>query len=249
MDDGLVPISAQYATGADAVYYGEHGHSDFGDDPSVTVAVADQILKYVFGGTIDTSVEHSGGVFEHHAGLLPFTYRWNDRLGENVGASGVISHTNGSLFRWQTWRDLAGTCSPDHLASSYRASITSFPLFTRLGATGWVKPGDPSYCALAIESVAAPKSRVVVRWKIVEYRPLAEGIKRDHYEIKVIEGTPVVGITSASWLTDEPRDVRIGSNSQAEGPFRWFTAEFRVYFQRNVERNVIDEIPSHPANP
>lgn len=249
MDDGLVPISAQYATGADAVYYGEHGHSDFGDDPSVTVAVADQILKYVFGGTIATSVEYSRGVFEHHAGLLPFTYRWNDSLGENVGASGVISHTNGSLFKWQTWQDLVGTCSPGNRASSYRASITSFPLFTRLGRTGWANAGDPTDCALSIESRAAPKSHVVVRWKIIEYRPLAEGLKRDHYEISVTEGTPVVGITNAFWLTGELGDVRIGASSQAEGPFRWFKGEFKVYFQQNVERNVIDEIPLYPANP
>ena len=82
MDDGLVPISAQYAAGADAVYYGEHGHSDFSDYADLTAAVADQVLRYIFGGTIATSAMDSVGTFEHHAGFLPFTYRWNDRLGE-----------------------------------------------------------------------------------------------------------------------------------------------------------------------
>ncbi len=244
MDDGLVPISAQYAPGADSVYYGEHGHSDFSDQPDVTGYVADKILTYVFGGQIAISAEEGGGTFEHHAGFLPFTYRWSDRLGETIGGSGVFSHTNDSLLRWQSWNDVVGACSPGSRPSRYQTSVTSFPFLTRLTRRSWANPKDPSDCAIEIGSKAAPKTRITVRWKIIEYRPLPDGAKRDHYEIKVVEGTPVVGIIAASWISADSSDVRINASSQAEGPFRWFKAEYRVFSQKPVDRNIIDRLPN-----
>jgi hypothetical protein len=247
MDDGLVPISAQYSAGADAVYYGDHGHSDFSDYPDVTVIIADQVLRYIFGGTIATSTPDSGGTFEHHAGFLPFTYRWNDRLGETIGASGIISHTNGSLFSWETWAEIVGACSPGSLPASFHVNLTSIPLLTRLGQAGWASPADPTNCGLNIVTRAAPKSQVTVKWKILEHKPLPQGVSRDHYEITVTAGTPVVGITSASWLTDNLTDVRLNARSQAEGPFRWFKAEFRVFYQQPVQRKLIDDIAFQSA--
>ncbi len=244
MDDGLVPISAQYAPGADTVYYGEHGHSDFSDHPDITGYVADKILTYVFGGQIAISAEDGSGTFEHHAGFLPFTYRWSDRLGETVGGSGVFSHTNDSLLRWQSWNDVVGACSPGSRPSRYQISLTSFPFLTRLTRQSWANPKDTSDCSIEIGSKAAPKTRVKAKWKIIEYRPLPNGAKRDHYEIKVVEGTPVVGIIAASWISADPGDARIASSSRAEGPFRWFRAEYRVFSQKTVDRNIIDQIPA-----
>ena len=50
MDDEIVPISAQYADGADVVYYGEYAHGDFSKLADVSNYMADQILRYIFGG-------------------------------------------------------------------------------------------------------------------------------------------------------------------------------------------------------
>ena len=139
---------------------------------------------------------------------------------------------------------MVGACSPGSRPSRYQISVSSFPFLTRLTLHKWANPTDPADCSVEIGSRAAPKTRVTVKWKIIEDRPLPAGTKRDHYEIKVVEGTPVVGITAASWMNDDTGDVRISSNSRAEGPFRWFKAEYRVFSQKTVDRKVIDQIPA-----
>ena len=52
MDDQIVPISCQYAESR-CSYYGEYAHSDFKIMKEVTANLADQILRYVFGGIMD----------------------------------------------------------------------------------------------------------------------------------------------------------------------------------------------------
>jgi len=69
------------------------------------------------------------------------------------------------------------------------------------------------------------------------------GFRRDHYEVEIITGTPLTKITDVSWVTDEPRDVRIRIWSEADRPFRWFKAEWRVYSKESRQRRIIDEIP------
>ncbi|HCP60244.1 MAG TPA: hypothetical protein DIT43_01515, partial [Dehalococcoidia bacterium] len=71
MDDSIVPLSAQYSDGADVIYYGEHGHSDFTTSDEVAGFIADQILRYLFGGHVEYTVFTKGGTFEHKAGWLP----------------------------------------------------------------------------------------------------------------------------------------------------------------------------------
>jgi hypothetical protein len=73
---------------------------------------------------------------------------------------------------------------------------------------------------------------------------LAEGKKRDHYEIEITAGTPLAEINQASWLNDNPRDLRVAVSSRAERPFRWYQAKWRVYYQESRVRNIIDEIPA-----
>jgi hypothetical protein len=73
---------------------------------------------------------------------------------------------------------------------------------------------------------------------------LAEGTKRDHYEIEITAGTPMAEINQASWMNDNPRDMRVQVASRVERPFRWYDAKWRVYYQESRQRDVIDEIPA-----
>ncbi len=243
MDDGLVPISAQYATGADVVYYGEHGHSDFGINSGDAEVVADYILRYIFGGDIKTSAPISDGLFEHHAGWLPVTYHWNDRLGESSIVMGTLSHTNTSLIKWQEWEDVVWGYSAGTVGGTYKVRLTSFPLLSQISQTYWLNPEDPTDGRLFIKTRAAPGTKVSLQWRVYRYKPLPPEIIRDHYEIKVIDGTSLVGINDASWLSENTTDMRIHVKSQAEGPFHWFKAEFLVFYQQTVTRKLIDDIP------
>lgn len=243
MDDGLVPISAQYAAGADVVYYGEHGHSDFGNFTRDAEVVAGTILRYIFGGEIKTSAPISDGRFEHYAGWLPVKYYWNDRLGETSIIAGTISHTNTSLVKWQEWEDIAWGYSAGTVAGTFDVRLTSFPLLSGISQARWLNPEDPADSQLYIKTRAAPGAKVSLQWMVHKYKPLPPEIVRDHYEIKVVDGTSLVGITRASWLTDNTTDIRISAESQGEGPFHWFKAEYKVFYQQTVMRNVIDVIP------
>ncbi|HKJ89052.1 MAG TPA: hypothetical protein VKA48_11140, partial [Gammaproteobacteria bacterium] len=70
---------------------------------------------------------------------------------------------------------------------------------------------------------------------------LAEG-QRDHYEVEIDTGTPLTTIRYVSWLSSDPGDLRLKINSEAERPFRWFRAEWRVYAKEARYRQIIDHI-------
>ena len=76
MDDSAIPISAQYSEAADVFHYGQHGHSDFSESEVVAAIMAEQILDYIFGGTIECSVFVRSGTFGHKANWLPGTDSW-----------------------------------------------------------------------------------------------------------------------------------------------------------------------------
>jgi pimeloyl-ACP methyl ester carboxylesterase len=247
MDDGLVPISAQYSEDCDAVYYGEWGHDDLSKRPEVAGYIADQVLLYLFGGTIESPVLAKSGVFEHHAGWFPVKYHWKDELGEIPGASGVISHTNSSFFKWQEWEDIVGESSAGSLRSNYEVrSVGSLPLLTSIKETRWLDSDNPTDLKLYVKTRAAPRRSVQVQWNILQNDLLPSETKRDHYEIKIIDGTSLSGIPRALWVTDNVSDTRLQVWSQAEGPFRWYKAEWKVYSQESRSRKVIDEIPVRP---
>jgi pimeloyl-ACP methyl ester carboxylesterase len=249
MDDGIVPISAQYSEEADVVYYGQHGHSDFGESEAVAISMAEQILGYIFGSTIDCSVLVRSSTFEHKANWLPGTEHWDDTVGSVLVDSGRLEHFNDSYFWWQEWQDVVGECPEESQHSNYRVSaVDSFLFFSGVSDAGWFSSDDSGDCRLYIRSWTAPRNTVRVDWKVYRLGLLPEGVERARYEVEIITGTPLTSIDYVSWLTDDPRDLRLRVMSQAESPFRWFEVEWRVYAQEVRERQIIDELFLDPIS-
>jgi pimeloyl-ACP methyl ester carboxylesterase len=250
MDDGAIPISAQYSDGADVVYYGEHGHSDFGILPEVADFMAEEILQYIFGGSIECSVFAKGGNFGHKAqGLLGTDY-WQDVVGDVLGRSGRLWHWNQSYTEWQEWEDVVEYYPPTHendKRSRYQVSLVrSSMIYTGIEELRWLEPDNPEDCRVYLRTKAAPRSYIQVDWSIYRQGLLPVGTERDRYEVRIVGGTPLTGIGRVSWASDEPRDLRLEIWSNAESPFRWFEAEWRVYSKEVRQRKIIDEIPALP---
>jgi pimeloyl-ACP methyl ester carboxylesterase len=244
MDDSTIPISAQYTDEADVVYYGQHGHGDFEESKVIAGFMAEQILDYIFGGTIECSVFVRSGTFEHKANWLPGTDYWDDTLGSILVDRGRLEHFNESFFWWQEWQDVVGESPEGSLRSSFKVSAVSpYIFFSGLSDSRWFASDDSGDFRLYIRSWAAPRNHVRVDWKIYRQGVLPEGVERDHYEVEIFTGTPLTSIRYVSWLTDDPRDLRLQVMSQAESPFRWFRAEWRVYAKEARERKIIDELP------
>jgi len=244
MDDGIVPLSAQHSDGADVIYYGEYGHGDFTVLDEVAELITDQILRYLFGGRIECSVFAGSGTFEHKATWLPGTDYWEDVVGEVLASSGRLWHMNESYIKWQEWEDVVGEYLPEGKRSSYQISLAeSFLFFTSIEESHWLSPDNPEDSRLYLRTIAAPRHCVQVDWGIHRQGLLPLGIKRDHYEVEIATGTLLTNITRISWLTDNPRDLRLRIWSQAESPFRWFKAEWRIYSKESRQIRVIDEIP------
>ena len=243
VDDGAIPLSAQYSDGADVIYYGEYGHSDFADLDKVAEFMADQILRYLFGGQIECSVLAKSGTFAHQADWLLGTDYWEDVVGEVLASRGRLRHMNESYIKWQEWEDMVGECPSGGKRSSYQVSRVSFPFLTSIKESRWVNPDKAEDCRLYLRTRAAPRNRVQVDWSTYRWGLLPRGIERDHYEVEIVTGTPFTQIREVSWATDDSRDVRLRIWSEAESPFRWFRAEWRVYSKESRQRKVIDEIP------
>jgi pimeloyl-ACP methyl ester carboxylesterase len=244
MDDGIIPISAQYADGADVIYYGEHSHSDVAQVDEVAEFIAGQILRYIFGGNIECSVFARSGSFEHKANWLLGKDYWEDIAGEIPANSGKVEHKNESYTKWQEWEDVVGERTLGSGRSSYRVSRMSLPFFTGIKEFRWLNPDDSEDSRLYIRTRAAPRSSVKVEWSIYQEGLLPVGIERDHYEIQIVSGTPLTAIKSVLWDTDNPCDLRLQIYSEAQSPFRWFKAEWKVYFKGSRLRQIINEIPS-----
>ena len=220
MDDGILPLSAQYSYGGDVVYYGEYGHSDFSVLDGVARFVAEQILRYLFGGRIECSVLAKGGTFEHEADWLLGADYWEDIVGEVLASSGSLQHTNESYTKWQEWEDIVGECFFKDKRSSYQVVLRSFPLFTSIKESRWLNPSSLEDCQLYCRTSAAPRNSVQVHWSVYQQGLLSDGAKRDHYEVEIVTGTPLTNIRDASWLTDDPSDLRLRIWSEAQSPFR-----------------------------
>jgi len=251
MDDGALPMSAQYADGADVIYYGEHGHSDFSQIPEVADSLAGQILNYIFGGTVQCSVLARAGDWQHKAGFLLGTDYWQDIVGDVLGNKSYQTHWNPSLTKWQEWVDTV-EYSPatyeNQLRSRFDVTMErSAPFLTKLVEARWLSPDNPADCRLYLRTRAAPQNYIQVNWNIYLQGLLPEGKQRDHYEIEIAAGTPMAAIDEADWETDNPRDLRVAVSSHAERPFRWYQANWRVYSQEARQGNVINEI--HTVQP
>jgi len=248
MDDGIVPVSAQYADAADVIHYGEHGHSDFGALPNVAQFIADQILRCLFGEPIECSVFARSGTFEHQASWLPGTAHWNDVVGEVLASSGRVQHRNESYFKWQEWEDVVGDCPAESQQSSYEISkVGGLPWLTSVKESRWLTSDNVQDCRLYIRTRVAPRNSIQVDWRIYERGLLPVEGSRAHYEIKITAATPLANVMDASWITDEPRDTRLRMWSEAEGPFRWFDAEWRIYLKESRQKKIIDKLPGETS--
>jgi pimeloyl-ACP methyl ester carboxylesterase len=249
MDDNIIPISAQYLSGADVVYYGEHSHTDFANQEEVAALIAEQILSYIFGGYIECSVPAGSGSLEHKAGWLPGTDFWEDVVGEITASSGTIQHFNESYTSWQEWEDIVGECLPEDMRSSYQVNhVGHFPFLASVEETRWLNDDDPYDCQLYIKTRAAPRNQVEVEWSIYDSELLPLGAGRNHYEVEITTGTPLTSIHRVSWVSDDPYDTRLRIHSEAESPFRWFQAEWRVYSTESRYRQIIEEMWVQPPS-
>jgi pimeloyl-ACP methyl ester carboxylesterase len=247
MDDTIIPISAQYTDRADVIYYGEHGHSDFTTSDEVAGFMAEQILRYIFGGEIECSVLAGSGTLEHVAGWVPGIDYWEDVVGEILASSGRLQYRNESYTKWQEWEEVVGECPAESKRSSYQVSpVRHFPFLASIEESRWLSPDNLEDCRLYLRTRAAPRNYVEVDWSIYRRELLPSGIERNHYEVAIVTGTPLTNIRYVAWVAGDLRDLRLRVSSEAERPFRWFRAEWRAYSKESRYRKVIDEIPGQP---
>ena len=240
MDDTIVPIEAQYADGADVVYYGEHYHSEFGNDPALSSALADYILKYVFGEDIDLSVLSDSGSIKYDAGIFPFKYNFKEIVGVEQLATGTFTYQNDS-WGWQEKTFVVGEANLNGIRSSFDVKTQCIPIISGLSQAKWLK-SDEGDSQLVVRVRAAPHSRVIVTWSIIGYHP--KDMARDRYEASVSTGTPFTTVSTVTWAGNETSDYRLQLIAQAQGPLRWLTIDWKVYAKVKGSGNVIDGLPA-----
>ncbi len=240
MDDGIVPISAQYAEGADVVYYGVHAHSSVGSEPAVAETLATTILDYVFGRDVAFSVLADSGTASYDAGLMPSTYKWQEVAGEVPLLRGELTYRNDSLFRWRSQEYVVGDAVLDGRRSRFRVSDRSLWLVSGVSKTAWVS-GTEADGRLVIRVFAAPKSAVRVSWEITGYQP--KPVERDRYEVRQYGGTPFTGVADVKWADTDSDDFRLQITSHAQGPVRWLKLDWKTYYKQTSSGYVIDGLP------
>ncbi|MBN1367132.1 MAG: hypothetical protein JW967_04330 [Dehalococcoidales bacterium] len=242
MDDHIVPISAQYAEGADVVYYGEHYHSEFTNDPVLATYLAEFILRYIFGGTINYSYLAEQGNFTHTAGWFPISYNWKETVGELPIEQGTVIHKNNTC-KWQNYEDILELSESQLIRSSFKVERTSLPVLSAILDAKWLSPHDINDHRLLIQTRAAPKSTVSANWSINGFEEI-EGRLRNRYEVRIETGTPFTSIKNVHWVSDEnDMDFRLNIESQAEGPLRNFEVTWKTFFEQYYPRQIIDDMP------
>jgi hypothetical protein len=246
MDDGIVPISAQYADSADVVYYGEHGHSEFATNPDTARTITGEVMYYIFGGNMECSVFENKGSVSHKADWMLGTDYWQDQVGELPAMNGQVWHWNDSYTESMEWEDVVSYQTLDNFdkRSSFTfEKVRSSELFTSVEEARWYNPNDPTDYRLYLKTKAAPRNYIQVDWNVYKQGLVPADVERDHYEVDVTAGTPLSKIRGSAWASDDPRDLRLNLWTQAESPFQWFEAEWRVYTKELRYRKIIDEIP------
>ncbi len=245
MDDEIVPISAQYSEGADVVYYGDHYHSEFTkpepESEALAGKLADQILEYVFGKKIDVSLATKEGSFGHEASWMPVLEKFTDVVGSDTVESGTITHQNESPFLFQDWEDVVGEAAGVGGRDNYQLHLDSVPFLTSIVDSHW-DSNNPEECLVYIKTRAAPRSTVQVDWNVSRNPMLVKDFPRDRYEVELTSGTPFTAVTGVNWLNDNPQEQKLVINSNAEGPFRWFKAQWRTFIKIPRVAKVIDEM-------
>ncbi|MFC2057086.1 esterase/lipase family protein [Chloroflexota bacterium] len=244
MDDGTVPLRAQFTEDADVVYYGEYGHSDIATMNEPSKLVADQILHYIFGEPVECSVITRTGSFGHEADWLLGTDQWTDIVGGVVASTGTIKHTNDSFYKWQEWEDVIGGHTEGDKRAYSHVHLSSSSLITEIKRASWFTPENEKDLRVKVQSQTAPLTSITIDWTIYKSGLFPPQKDRTFYDIEMTEGTPLAGIRYASWLHDDPNNPILWIWSEAQSPFRWFKAEWRIYQKEIRFRNIIGEITS-----
>jgi pimeloyl-ACP methyl ester carboxylesterase len=241
MDDEIVPISAQYADGADVIYYGEHAHGDFTHSDELSGQLADQILRYIFDKRIDVSLPAKNGTFQHEAGWMPVVENFEDQVGSTTVNNGQIVHKNDSSVWFQDWQDVVGIDASTGNRDNYTLRLASWPVLTGIVESGW-QGDNPEGSWIYVKTRAAPGMTVKVDWSVSMNALLAKGFPRDHYEVEIASGTPFTAVDRVTWVSENTRDQRLKLESHAEGPFRFFNARWRTYVKIPRIRNIIGQM-------
>jgi len=243
MDDGTVPLSAQFSNGADVIHYGEYGHSDLNKLPEISRLIADKILRYIFGNPVECSVIARSGTVEHEADWLLGTDRWSDIVGGIITSTGSINYINNSFLKFQEWEDIVGDCVEGDKRAYSHIRLSSLPVITSIKQARWLIPDNIDDCRLYLRSMAAPFASVKIDWTIYSSGLFPAEKERTFYDVEISEGTPLAGIRHVSWLhDDDPRDPVIWIWSEAQSPFRWFKANWSIYQKEIRQTRIIDEI-------
>lgn len=246
MDDGVIPLSAQYTEDADTIYYGEHFHTDFHETKELTQSVTEKIVNYIFGIPNQYFFLAREGSFEHESDWWLGADKWVDIVGDTLIKKGSIWHWNTSDFKWNEWEDVAGGLPlVDDAKSRFEIKLVdSSPLLTALEEVRWFNMSDPEDCRLFIKTKTAPGQYVRADWIIYQQSLLPKGMERDHYEIEVYEGTNMTTIKEATWMSNNPQDLRLLISSQAESPFKRFKANWRSFAKEYRQQEIISELIS-----
>ncbi|UCC17155.1 MAG: DUF2974 domain-containing protein [Dehalococcoidales bacterium] len=243
LDDGVVPLSAQFSEGAEVVYYGEHQHSDVGAKDTTSLFLANNILFYVFGYEMEFSVPARTGIIKHEADWLLGTDQWSDIVGGVPTANGTITHRNSAFYKWQQWEDIIGECEAGDERSYSHVHLDSVPLLTSIRGATWVNSVNSSDCRLKVTTTAAPLTTVEAEWTVFSAGLLPEETPRSFYDIEIIKGTPLASIVVVNWWKDDPLNPVIWIRSEAQSPFRWFEARWTTYKKEYRNVNVNNDIP------
>jgi pimeloyl-ACP methyl ester carboxylesterase len=195
MDDGLVPVDAQYTEDSTTIYYGICWHQAMVDNPTAINLLANIIVKYITGEPVDISLFHDAWIYDHQTRIPT---QWNDTIGrdEILLDSGHISHAAG-IFPPYRWVDSVGGSFVDQ-RNRYEVQKTS-GVGSRIMSVSWTSTNPTDY-RLNIATQLLPGCKIELDWRI--YGIIPPQFERDRYEIEVLEGSSYghSGIQYAGWV-------------------------------------------------
>jgi pimeloyl-ACP methyl ester carboxylesterase len=210
MDDGLVPIDAQYTEDSTTVYYGVYWHQAMVEDPEAIHSLANTTVQYLTGDTINISRFHNAWIYNHQT-IIPTN--WNDVVGrdEIFLDSGHISYAADLLPPYEQVDTVGGNFTNQR--SRYEVQKTS-------GAGSIIKnvtwmSSNPTDYRLNIAIQYLPFGKMELDWRV--YGIIPSPLLRDHYEIEVLDGSSYghSKILYAGWITNDITDLGVNIRSWA----------------------------------
>jgi pimeloyl-ACP methyl ester carboxylesterase len=223
MDDGLVPIDAQYTDDATPVYYGTCGHQAMEKEPAAIQTLANTTVRYLLGEPINVSSFSDAWVYDHQAIRSTF---WDDVVGrdETLIDSGYIFHAAGVFPPYQ-WVDVVGGNHTSNLRSRYETQQICC-IGSLIKNVSWVSSNQTDY-RLKILSQSLPLGKIELDWRV--YGIIPPEHLRDHYEVEVLDGSSYghSRITNAEWASSDCTDI--GINIRSWVLLGTIKIEWRVY--------------------